>query len=381
MIKNLLFSLLVLLALGLVALLLLPIFFDGSIDDVTDKLDLSTWSQAETSQENLHSENSSETSHPPVQQAPPGHQPSGFIKVKGAALVDENEYQIIFKGLAIADQDKIFQDGQWNKKHFEVIKSWGANLIRIPIHPERFRKRGQEYYLKLLDEAVAWCADLEMYVIIDWHSIGNLKTGLFEANEYKTSIKETLGFWATISERFAGNSTVAFYEIFNEPTLAFGDFGNCTWAQWKTIVEKIIDTIYANDPEVIPLVAGFDWAYNLKDVKTNPIDRPGVAYFAHPYPGKCKPPREPHWEENFGFLADRYPIVATEMGYILDGDFEYMIDDGTFRHAILKFLKRKKISWCVWVFDPDWSPSLVKSYQYEPTHCGQFFKKAMSSRE
>ena len=191
MIKNLLFSLLVLLALGLVALLLLPIFFDGSIDDVTDKLDLSTWSQAETSQENLHSENSSETSHPPVQQAPPGHQPSGFIKVKGAALVDENEYQIIFKGLAIADPDKIFQDGQWNKKHFEVIKSWGANLIRIPIHPERFRKRGQEYYLKLLDEAVAWCADLEMYVIIDWHSIGNLKTGLFEADEYKTCLLYT----------------------------------------------------------------------------------------------------------------------------------------------------------------------------------------------
>ena len=146
------------------------------------------------------------------------------------------------------------------------------------------------------------------------------------------------------------------------------------------MVEKIVDVIYANDKNVVPLVGGFNWAYDLRKVKDQPIARKGIAYVVHPYPGKCQPPREPHWEEHFGFLASRYPIIATEMGYSVDGEFTYMIDDGTFRNAILKYLDKKKISWCAWIFDPDWSPSLIKSYRYEPTHPGAFFRKAILNR-
>ena len=301
-----------------------------------------------------------------------------IIKVYKNQFVDDHGTRIIFKGLAIGDPDKVVNDGHWNKKHFAVIKSWGANLIRIPVHPQRLRKRGRENYLKLLDQAVRWCGELEMYVIIDWHSIGNLREEKFEADQYRTSVKETLSFWDAVSKRFAGNPTIAFYEIYNEPTVFNGTLGKCTWPQWKSIVESIVDVIYANDGNVIPLVGGFNWSYDLRDVKNDPIDRPGVAYVAHPYPGKCEPPREPHWEEHFGFLADRYPIIATEMGYSLGGQYAYMIDDdGTYRAAILKYLDQKKISWCAWVFDPDWAPALIKSYQYEPSNPGAFFKDAM----
>ena len=309
----------------------------------------------------------------------PKRQKMSFIKVQGNKFIDENEKPIAFKGMAISDPDKVANDGHWNRKHFETIKSWGANLIRIPVHPSRYRSRGKESYLKLLDQAVQWCGELEIYIIVDWHSIGNLRAKKFEADQYKTSLLETQKFWQTVSKRYAGNPTLAFYEIFNEPTLNFGEFGKCTWQQWKTMVEKTIDTIYANNKNAIPLVAGFDWAYDLREVKKNPIDRPGVAYVAHPYPGKCKPPREPHWEKHFGFLANRHPIIATEMGYYLKGDYEYMIDDqkGTYRNALLKYLDKKKISWCTWVFDPDWEPALIKSYNYEPTHAGKFFRNAM----
>ena len=312
-----------------------------------------------------------------VKPAEPEKEAMSFIKVRGNRFVDEQGTQVMFKGLAIGDPDKIDNDGHWNKKHFEVVKSWGVNLIRIPVHPARMRKRGLENYLKLLDDAVKWCGELEMYVIIDWHSIGNLREEKFEAEKYKTNMKETLKFWGAVSKRFAGNPTVAFYEVFNEPSVYNGTLGKCTWPQWKKIVETIIDVIYANDKNVVPLVGGFNWAYDLRQVKNSPISRPGVAYVAHPYPGKCRPPREPHWEEHFGFLASRYPIIATEMGYSIGGKFEYMIDDGSFRKAILKYLDKKEISWCAWVFDPDWSPALIKSYDYEPTHPGAFFKKAM----
>lgn len=303
-----------------------------------------------------------------------------FIKVRGNQFIDESGTQIVFKGLAISDPDKIVGDGRWSKKHFEVIKSWGVNVVRIPVHPSRLRKRGLENYLRLLDEAVKWCGELKMYVIIDWHSIGNLRMEKFESDVYSTSLQETLAFWEATSKRFKGNPTVAFYEIFNELAVHKRKPGVCTWPQWKAIVERIIDVISAEDKNVITLVGGFDWSYDLRDVKDNPIQRPNIGYVVHPYPGKCKPPREPHWEEHFGFLASRHPIFATEMGYSIEGEFKNMNDDGTFRNAILKYLDSKKISWCVWVFDPDWSPALIKSYAYDPSHPGAFFRDAMRAK-
>jgi len=315
-----------------------------------------------------------------VKLAGPKKEPMSFIKVFKNKFVDDDGNQIVFKGVAIGDPDKIENDGHWNRKHFAAIKSWGANIIRIPVHPQRLRSRGFKNYLKLLDQAIRWCDELEMYVIIDWHSIGNLKTGNFESDQYRTTLKETFRFWDTISKRYEGNPTVAFYEIFNELNVYRPTRRKCTWPQWKMIVESIVDVIYANDGNAVPLVGGFDWSYDLRNVRDNPIDRPGIAYVAHPYPGKCEPPREPHWEKHFGFLTSRYPIFVTEMGFYRTGDQENFIDDGTFGNAILKYLDKKNISWCGWVFDPDWSPSLVKNYQYEPTESGTFFRNAMRGK-
>jgi len=303
-----------------------------------------------------------------------------FIAIKDNKFIDQQGSQVLFKGVAIADPHKIVKDGQWHRKHFHAVKKWGANIIRIPVHPGNFREFGEEKYLQLLDQAVQWCEEFEMYAIIDWHSTGNLKEQKFEAHHHITNMKETLAFWDLISKRYADNPTVAFYEVFNEPAANVSEYpelGDCTWGQWKLMVEKIIDTIRANDKKTITLVSGFDWAYDLRDAAADPISREGVAYVAHPYPGKCKPPREPHWEVHFGFLANRFPIFATEMGYYRKGDVGHFVDDGSFRDGILKYLNKKQISWCAWSFDPDWSPPLIKSYGYEPSHSGKFFKNAM----
>ena len=52
--------------------------------------------------------------------------------------------------------------------------------MRIPIHPVAWRERTPAEYLKLLDQAVDWCTELDMYIDLDWHSIGNLPRGLFQ---------------------------------------------------------------------------------------------------------------------------------------------------------------------------------------------------------
>jgi endoglucanase len=140
------------------------------------------------------------------------------ISVSGNRFVDPSGKPILFRGFNIADPDKIESQGHWNKDFFVKVKDTGANIVRIPVHPVAWRGRGVKDYLALLDQAVQWSTDLGLYVDIDWHSIGNLKEGLFQDPMYETSLPETLNFWRTMAAHFSGNHTVAFFELFNEPT-------------------------------------------------------------------------------------------------------------------------------------------------------------------
>lgn len=299
-----------------------------------------------------------------------------LIQVKGNKFVDSNGDTILFRGLAISDPDKIEGQGHWSKAHFEKIKEIGPNLVRIPIHPIAWRERGADEYLKLLDQAVAWCTELKMYVIIDWHSIGNLGMEIFQNKMYNTTKKETYEFWQTIAFHFRGHNTVAFYEIFNEPAISQGRFGSMTWCEWREINEDIIGLIRANDRETIPLVAGLDWAYDLNYFRYDPVKAEGIGYVTHPYAHKRKPPWEPKWEENFGFAAGSYPVIATELGFGLRGNEN--VDDDHYANRITRYCESNGISWMAWVFDPDWHPSMFKSWEtYELTGSGEFFKKAM----
>ena len=54
-----------------------------------------------------------------------------FIHVEGNEFVDEQGNHTLFQGVNISDPDKLEKNGYWNKKHFEVIKDWGANIVRM----------------------------------------------------------------------------------------------------------------------------------------------------------------------------------------------------------------------------------------------------------
>ena len=299
-----------------------------------------------------------------------------LIQVKGTRFVNTNGDTILFRGLAISDPDKIEHQGHWNKNHFVKVKQMGALVVRIPVHPVAWRERTPQQYLQLLDSAVAWCTSLEMYVMIDWHSIGNLGMELFQNPMYTTSKTETYEFWRIIARHFRGNNTVAFYEIFNEPTLFFGQLGSMSWSEWKKINENIIRLIRAYDAEKIPLVAGFDWAYDLTPLQIEPIEAEGIAYVTHPYAQKRPKPWEPKWEVDFGFAASRYPVIATEFGFSV-GKERWAEPNYEYGNAIVNFLEERNISWVCWCFDPDWGPKLLKSWNYDLTESGEFFKQAM----
>jgi aryl-phospho-beta-D-glucosidase BglC (GH1 family) len=306
------------------------------------------------------------------------------LRVRGNAFVDDKGRRVVLEGMSISDPDKLVLDGRWSKSHFEAVKAWGADVVRIPVHPVAWRGRGKAGYFELLDQAVVWATELELYVMIDWHSIGNLLTEVFQHPMYDTTRRETLNFWRSVAARYRGIPTVAFYEIFNEPTTFAGQLGAASWDEWRRFNEEVIGIIFAHDTDVIPLVAGFDWAYSFESVGEAPIEMEGIGYVSHPYPQKVSAPFEEKWERDFGFVADRYPVFVTEFGYAHEGEpgaHVPVISSDGYPERILDYLADKGISWAAWCFDPEWGPHLISDWEYTPTASGAHFKAAMSRRD
>ena len=303
------------------------------------------------------------------------------IKVIGKNFVTDNGEVIRLKGVSFSDPDKLEKDGQWNLHYFQEAKNWGCNVVRFAIHPTAVNKRGWDAYFDLVDKGVNWATELGMYVIIDWHSIGNLNTEKFSNKMYNTTLEETIKFWKTVAERYKGNSTVAVYELFNEPTNEGGKLGEFTWGTWKPTLEKLIDEISVIDNEKIFLVAGMDWGYLLNEVIQKPVDRKNVAYCTHPYPMKREKPWVEKWEKDWGHVADKYPILATEFGFMgadERGAHIPCISDESYGEEIIYYFAKKGISYTVWCFDPNWPPTLITDWNFTPSRQGKFFKEYLS---
>ena len=306
--------------------------------------------------------------------------PPPSIRVEGNRFVDEDGTTRIFQGVNISDPDKLEKDGYWNRAHFKVIKDWGADIVRVPVHPVAWKERGKDGYFELLDQGVVWASEVGLYLIIEWHGIGNLKTEVYQHPMHYTTRQETYNFWRDVAFRYAGVSTIAFYELFNEPTTFFGQLGRISWAEWKAMNEEMIGIIFAHDTKVIPLVAGFDWAYELRSVIDDPIDFEGVGYVTHPYPMKAQQPWEENWERDWGHVADTYPVFATELGFMAADDpgaHIPVISDVSYGERITAYFESKGISWTAWCFDPDWPPQLIADWDYTPTAQGAFFRAYM----
>jgi len=300
-----------------------------------------------------------------------------LVRVEGNRFVNEHGDTIVLRGLALSDPGELFDRGQWGRRYFEEAARWNANVVRVMVQPDRWHRWGEERFLQFIDEAVQWSGELGMYVIIDWHSIGNVLTGEYHIAEYITSRDETFRFWNTIATRYRGNPTVVVYELFNEPTNRGGSFGRLRWSDYKAFVEELIYMIHHIDPTAIALVAGFNWGYDLRHVRDEPIEAPNVGYVTHPYPQKSRGDWERQWQEIWGFVAENHPVVATEFGFMSEaerGSHVPVIGDETYGEAIIAFFETRGISWTPWVFDPIWTPNLLTDWDYNLSNQGRFFK-------
>ena len=160
----------------------------------------------------------------------------GLLKVNQNRILDSAGQAVILRGVMPPDPEVLREKGKFNRNFFADIQATQANVIRIPVHPANW-VQDPDYLWRYLAPIVKWAGELNLYVIIDWHYIGNVATGAgAQMPDIEADPKElTLEFWQLMATYFRDTPNVIF-EIFNEPESITAD-------EWRSNAIEIIDLI------------------------------------------------------------------------------------------------------------------------------------------
>lgn len=176
-----------------------------------------------------------------------------FAKVLGQKALSELEFE--FRRHFITEED------------FKTIASWGMNVIRIPFNCRLIETKPYQYSsqgLSYLDQAVRLAKKYGLWVILDlhaapgaqnhdWHSDSLGKANLWTV---KSNWKRTLALWEFLSDHFKDETTIAGYDVLNEPVL--GDA-----AILNRFYKELIHVIRRTDHHHILFVEGLRWAQDI----------------------------------------------------------------------------------------------------------------------
>jgi len=243
------------------------------------------------------------------------------LTISGGRVVDSRGNAVILRGVNMYG----YQSGYWwghQESDYALIASWGFNVVRLPIAWNYIEPTpgyyDDSYFSNYVDRDIGWAQRNSIYVILDMHQDGwsphftfpgwqqnglpawavsgypDNQEGLTKArqdfwnglgpngsqpNDSNPSLQDRLAAaWKHVASRYAGNSVIAGFDLFNEPPPAgLQGFGTEILPAFYT---KMIDSIRSADPNRICVwEEGDNLAY-----PTAPPKRPNLIYSTH-YPG------------------------------------------------------------------------------------------------
>lgn len=183
----------------------------------------------------------------------------GKLSVSGTDLVDQNGDKYQLKG--VSTHGIAWFPEYVNKDAIQTFRDdWGANLIRIAMYSDEnmgYCSGGDQAKLKgLVDTGVQAAAELGMYVIVDWHVLGDQNPQVHK--------EEAKAFFDEVTKKYANYGNVI-YEICNEPN------GGTTWADVKSYAEEVIPVIRANAPDAIIIIGTPNWSQDVDLAAADPV--------------------------------------------------------------------------------------------------------------
>lgn len=171
---------------------------------------------------------------------------------------------------------------RFGKKDFENIKSLGVEVIRLPVWFEIWNEGAPDYKISdecwlHLDNAIDWCQELGMYIIIDFHNDCNGSSKTDSKIE-----KVLLKIWPQIAERYKDKGEHILYEIMNEPHFKSGNL-DADLNKWAKVQGRVLKAIREIDTKHLVIVGGGDWNSSDSMFKLPDYQDENLVYNFHDY--------------------------------------------------------------------------------------------------
>jgi endoglucanase len=289
---------------------------------------------------------------------PPGSRYPEPLTALGNQLVTSQGKPIHLAGLMPPDPETLERKGRFNPALFAEIHALGANAVRIPVFPEDWAN-DSDYLWRYLDPVVTWAGENDLYILIDWHYIGNMATGEGpKMPRLKTSANDlTLAFWRQTTAYFRSTPHVIF-EIYNEPQAIGAEV-------WQSKANEVVQAIRQQGASQLIIVGGIEYGKDLSWTLENPIPDANIAYASHIYPAHP----QSAWRAYFGQAAEKYPVLITEWGYIpeaKDTENAYLVGTAaTYGEPLLNMLDQTQTGWIACWYDDEWLPAMLSAASQE----------------
>ncbi len=305
-----------------------------------------------------------------------------LLRVSGTHIVNGSGKLVTLIGASHSSLEFDCQgDHHFQPADFQAMRSWGMNVVRIPLSSAFWANRDNacpNYHLTVTS-AVANAEAAGMYVILDlqWNAPLDLADDPTSGGgQYPLpDTGKDLTFWQDLATIYRSDPGVIF-DLFGEPH----DISWDTWYKGGTIqtsvyrgaafgngqgtyraigMRDLAAKVRAIAPENLIIVSGLGWGYDLAGVDQGyQIHLPNILYSTHPFDHGRQEPAD--WPGAFGTLSKQVAVIAAEFG-------GYDCQTGYISTAI-RYFNAHHMSWIAWGWDiaPCSSPSLISDWSGTP---------------
>ncbi len=190
---------------------------------------------------------------------------------------------------------ELYRESWLTPRDFELIRSFGFNVIRLPFNYRLLEDDDKPFELKAdafkwLDRAIEMAEDAGLYVILDMHGVPGGQsidhpTGRVEQNHlWDDPIygQRTAWLWKQIAHRYKDRASIAGYDVINEP---YGDFGSDVRPKLREVFVEVYEAIRTVDNNHIVFAPAPLWGGH--GFYGGPADQgwTNVGFTEHHYPG------------------------------------------------------------------------------------------------
>ena len=171
---------------------------------------------------------------------------------------------------------KLREDNYITEYDLDYLQSLGFTCVRVPFWYRNFqlddngtwiRKENGEIDFSRLDWVVEKCGKRGMNVILDMHGVPGHQSiaqhscrvnhcKLYDETQEGEHIRAlACEMWSEIAEHFAGNGTVAAYDLMNEPMCDYEDEDKVN-SKYHDVYSLLYDAVRAKDPDHIITLEG-----------------------------------------------------------------------------------------------------------------------------